>query len=345
MKPKGAGVLYLLKDRFQLYTNSFPDILEFYFSSDAVSNVNLINKALFIREITAFIDKYTLSPNNLIIIISDEASWSKDLQPTEIALTENDALAQIKPFTEKNPYGHAIHKTLTTPNGIKMFATNQDIYLAIKEAFEEKDFSVEYIFPACVFSNNISANHALSVEGAGIVFKEALSKQDDNLFKKSTDQEVLDKAQSKRDILRLYALVNVFGVVIIAVVVAWQITHPMPSQDYRGKAAPEQTKAPSQSIQVQVEEAKQRTVQIVYGQNTAQQAKLLKEVLQNYKFKAITLTSQTAPIKTKNMILFSSRTSQALRNSIITEVKKTVPDISAHENTSATSDITIILGN
>lgn len=346
MMPMGAGIVYLLKDRFQIYLNALPDILEFRFSSATIDNLVITNKNLLIKEITEFISENHLPPSDLVFVIADNAAYSKELLPTEIAMTQTALQEQIKPFVEKHPAAQAVGKTLTTPTGIKIFATNQEFYLTIKDAFESKKFSVEYIFPGCIFSNNIGMHPNLSVEIAGVIFNEALSKKEYALLvpQESKEEILADKTQQKKDAMRLYAMINVFSVLIIAVIVTWHITHPTPSQDYRGKAAPQQAISPSQAINV-AQETQQLTVKITYGATTAHKAVGLKKLLEQFQFKQIIMKDTAITMQTKNMILFSNKPSDSLREYVLTKVKKTIPDITEYQTKETDADIIIILGN
>ncbi len=325
MKLTGAGVLYILKEKFDLYTNALPTILSFPFTNTTVKDLTVINKELLQKNINEFITSNTIPPTNLIIVIGDNAAS----------------------IDEQAPFDHVISKKITTQQSEHIFTTNPDLYTIVKEAFEIHGFAIEFVLPGIVFSNTISQQETLTFENATTIFQEALTMQQYNLltkpegFKIPGEDEIAaleKKAQRKRDVMRLYAYINVFGVMIIAVVVIWNTMYRTPSQDYRGKAATNQTPTPSQWS-----EAKQITITISdpYSSTRAQQAKNL---LAKYHFQSITIADKVVSTQTKTIIIFSPKVSPTTRTAVLKEMQTLLPTIATRESSTAAFDIIIMLG-
>lgn len=340
MKPKGAGVLYLLKDRFQIYTNLNPDIVEFQFPPNTVRDLCVINKELLEKEVVKFIQEKGIGATNLIIVISDEASCITDIDQETLSKDEME-------FQNHVPADQIIVRKMHPSGPITLYATNQTLYQTIQKAFEKQGSTIEFVLPGYIFANSLSAASSLTLEAAGAVFKDAISHKAYNLLLEPlvfgeqettmVREERLERQQRKIDVLRLYAMANIFGVLIIAVLVVWNITHIGPSQTYQGKAGTEQV------IMPELRETKDLTVHIVSDRPFSADARSLKKLLAKYNFKAITLQRQRF-IKEKNaVVIFSGQTSPTVRSAVLIDVKKYAADVTFRDDANAAFDITIIL--
>ena len=341
MKPKGTGVIYLLKDRFQIYTNLLPDIQECHLPSHTVHNLNLVNKELLKDTVNAFITKYKIPASNLIIVVGDNASFITDLNGDDLTSAE-------KKFQEKVLLGQLIVRTIDDPYKKLLYGTNKEIYGAIKEAFEKRGSTIEFVMPGIVFENAIDAQSGLTLGMAAMIFRQTILHKKDNLLtnpfliarQEEESSEKFLREQRKHDILHLYAYSSIFGVLIIGLLVIWNIDNANPSQTYRGRAENNQSQIlPSE------QETKYLTVVIDYDLKSIQTANRLKILLTRYHFQSVTLVEKAPNALTKSQILFSGRTSPTVRAAIVTEVKKYILNPATGDQRDTTPDIIINLRN
>lgn len=340
--PKGAGVLYLLKDRFQIYTSLTSTIFELRFSAKSVHNFRVLNQEMLAKEVDKLIVGSNIPPSNLIIVISDDASFITDIDQEKLSKQEEK-------FQEQAPAEQLIVRTMHPAGSVRLYATNRDLYQCIKIAFEKRGFTIEFVLPGFVFSNNLGPRSGLTPEMAAIVFKEAISlqrydllvdpkvfsEQETSLFRK---QETF-REQRKKDIMHLYAMANVFGVLVIAFLVIWNINNSTPSQTYEGKAGTDQA-----AVVPNIRETKDLTVRIISERRSSADARRLKKSLTKYNFKSLVLQRQKPSIDRKATIVFSNKTSPTVRNAVLTEVKKYASGVTFRDEQNSAFDITIILG-
>ena len=334
-------VLYLLKNMFQLYSNTLPDILECHFPKDTVHNLNVIDAKLLTGTVKEFILKHKIPSGNLIIAIADNASFITNLSEEHLDATE-------KRFQEQVPSEQLIVRTITTSSKKRLYATNQKLYSAIKEAFEDEGFTIDFVMPGIVFNYNISSQSDLTLEMAGEIFEQTLLYKKENFLteplliarQEEESSEKFLREQRKHDILHLYAYSSIFGMLIIGVLVIWNIDNANPSQTYRGRAENNQSQIiPSR------EETKNITVVIRHDTNSIATANKLKVLFARYHFQSVILVDQAPDAPTKSSILFSGITSPTVRAAIVTEVKKYILNPATQENPDATNDIIINLRN
>jgi hypothetical protein len=343
MSQKAAGIIYLLQDKFQIYINQITEILEFTFKPDYGNKLNANNK-LFRQDISAFIESHKLPPADLILVIADKAAFSKEFsnQPAATNATQSENLtmqAETNTFLKNLPFKEVAAKTILTPNGTRIFAANQEIINTIKEEFENHDSTIDFIMPGIVFSDNITASPTLTLENATLIFQQTLPNKQYNLITprelQGTDGESFARIQRKKDIMRLYALMSVFGAFIITTVVIIFI-NPYP-QIFN-------TKAVIQFLLKQ-EQTKNLNIQIINCRPANQNALSLTDSLTKHKFHSL-ITAQAETDKCPRSIttiVFSTKVPPEIRSLILEEVKKHAREIDIIDKPNAKPEILITL--
>lgn len=343
MKATATGVLYLLKDKFQIYSNHLPTILEFSFDPKAVHNFNVIDKEKLKVGIKEFIAQNKIPESNLIICISDHASFLCTAQDHESTTSE-------KNFQEQVPDQQIIIRTIHTTGHKTLYATNQEVYETIKAAFEQAGTSIEFILPGFVYPNNISTQPSLTLEMSSTIFQQTIPLKRYNLLNSQTAmdeqdhqadqaQKLFERERRKKDILHLYAYSSIFGVLIIALLVSMNINNV--SQTYRGKADTNQ----SNIIMPSAQETKDLKVLIVDSSHSPRSVRQIRNMLTKYSFQSITIQANEPKEKTKDVIIFSDKTTPLVQAAVLTEIKKYLPEILVQNNAEAEFDITISIGN
>jgi len=351
MNQQNTGIIYLLKDKIQIFINNNPEIYELAFEPTFFNNWNIINKEIFIQKIKSFISKKNIPPSNLLLVISDFASFTKefktsqDLQSSPAPKINYSTQREIQSFIKTIPFKEISTKAIPSPTGVYVFTTNKEIIETIKKTFEEQNSKIVYALPARLFSGDIHMSPSLTLQNATTIFSEALSVKKYDLLAPPTvadtniqvpqidPEEYFDKERTKKDILRLYALVSVFGSIILSMLVVWFL-NPYP-QIYRGRAVIEQLLHPSQT--------KNLSLQIQNCTKSQQISKDLKTSLEKFNFNLLsTQDIGTCPYP-QSTIVFSANVSAEIRGAILQEVSKFTPNPDILESTNEEFDIQIIL--
>lgn len=218
-----TGVIFLQKDKFDFYQSALGKVIEFRFVPEIVKDLDVINPELLEDLIKLFIANNKIQPSSLVIIIADNACFTKDFLLTtpspklpDANLTSQNAIAstphqtddavkeQIDFFIEHVPFDEVVSAKYPLTNGTKAWATNKDLFTTIASSFENQGFDIKGVIPGLVFDGNISSKPVLDVTMANSILQQFDSLREHNLFEKkfakvqlveNKDQEKLVKPQ------------------------------------------------------------------------------------------------------------------------------------------------------
>jgi hypothetical protein len=264
------GVIYLLKDRFQLFSPYLRQMVEFRFVPEIVRDSDIINRELLENLIKVFVTNGKIQPSNLYIVLADNAYFVKDFvipappppqkgvpPPPPISMETIHVLSMD--FIEHVPYENVVSKTFPLKNGLKVCAVNKDFFDAIKVAFEKLGFTIDGVFPGVVLGNNLTARPAMDGALISLVLQKAPSlKQYDLMTEEvykpvakagaetSVDMELEDfKQQSKKpDKKRLYGMVGLLAVLLIILAVVYVTSTAQPPPPPPIPAVPQKAAVP-----------------------------------------------------------------------------------------------------
>jgi hypothetical protein len=256
-----TGVIYLQKDKFQLYSPFLRQIVEFKFTPQMVLDLDVLNGDLLKEQIKVFVTNGKIPPSSMIIVLCDNAYFLKDFsmqappaQPSKpgqpAAAPATVSMADLKPqidlFVEHVPYENVVSQTFPLKNGLRVCAVNQDFYKTIQRGFEQLGFTFESVLPGMVLGGGISAKPVLD----GVLANTALQKypalKQFNLITqapftpsgKKVEAETVDEVQeaietnkepAKTDKKRLAVMLGAMGVLLIVlVIVLMQSMQPLP---------------------------------------------------------------------------------------------------------------------
>lgn len=386
MAAKVSGIIYLQRDNFHLYSPYLQTVVEFRFVPEIVKDLDVINKELLGDLIKVFIATNKIPPSNLSIVIADSAAFINDFllpQPTpqqpQPDLNAQDALkVQANKFIEHVPFEDVMSKSFPSPTGVKVFATNKELYESIKSAFEKEKFIVDAVIPGLMFGNNLSTKPMLDVQTANLMLSKIPTLKEDNLLSQASItfslqgkemEEEVDESEPEgppkitmgmpegKDKKRLYLMAGVFIVLIIVLIIVYfQSQAPAPAPPVtpttqssgavqplsNTNTAPPLT-TPTTAVAQATLEAKDLTVTILGTATSLQSAQKLKAQLDTFGFKAVQIQNQPTTGSSQSTITYSARPSVAARNIITSEVKRLAPQAIIQEKKESTVDIAIVL--
>ncbi len=234
-----TSILYLKKDTFQFYSPFLATILEFGFVPEIVQDLDVINKELLESLIKAFVTNNKIAPSNLLIVVADSASFIKDLVTPKGAAqqpTQEELQTQARTLIENVPFENVASKLFKLPTGIRVYTTNQELYEAIKIAFEKQNFIVELVVPSFVFGSQFNTNQQLDAETVTVILKHQNAMKQYNLLIPSPSlvealpegesEDIPGQKPAKTNKKRLFLLVGVFVVLIIIMVIVYFVSNP-----------------------------------------------------------------------------------------------------------------------
>lgn len=368
-----TGVIYLLKDRVQIYSPLNGKVLEMKFTAEMVRDLDVINLELIENSVKTFITNGKIAPLGLIIVLADNTYFTKDFVPPAPQKTNTPAIAadvtkellhnQAEQFVEHVPFDNVVSKTIPLKNGIRVCATNKDFYEAIAAAFEHNNFSLVSILPALVVAQGFGAQPVLSAAMATTLLTKVNTLKEYDLLNQQVyqpvsrqeledvDEVALAKQQppKKASKKQLYLVVAIFAVVIILlVVVVMQFMAPPPRNVAATPPPPPVVHQPVATPTTTATESAALTstlsVQIINSTASATTAETLRQKLTTYNFKKVSTQTQTSLGSSSTVVSFTADTPQTTRDDVLKEVRQVKTNITVQDKANDVYDITIILG-
>lgn len=373
------GIIYLQKDKFQLYSPLLRQIIEFRFVPEIVRDSDVINPEMLENLIKVFITNTKLPPSSFTIILADNAYFVKDFvlpappppqkgqpvaPPPQMTMETIHVLSMD--FVEHVPYENVVSKSIPLKNGIRVCAVNKDFFEAIKSSFTKIGFAVDAVYPGFILGGNLSAKPVLDNTLVSTFFAKVNTLKEFDLLRaeiykpeprKGTETSVemeiedFDEKNKKPDKKRLYIMVGflAFLLIILVVVYLQSLNQPPPKKTSSTQpaatantiAAPIPTIAPTAAIV----KAPTLAVQITNASTSDTAAQTLREGLGKFAFKTLTLSTQSSATPTSTVVSFSGNVTQEVRNAVLDEIRKVKTNITVQERQDGEYDITIVLAN
>jgi hypothetical protein len=373
-----TNVIYLMKDKFQFYAASYGKIFEFRFVPEVVRDLDIVNKDLLENLIKVFVTNCKIAPGGLVFVLAENAYFSKEIflspqQKSSRPDTNRELLKkQADEFIEHVPFENVVSKTVEYKDGLKVYATNQDFYEVVAIAFEHLGFTVESVIPGLVLGNGLSLRPMMDPSMANVILQKISSVSQYNflhqqvyqpqikLESEDIDEVELERLQVKKpDKKRVYGLVGLlFSLIIVLIIVFVQSQGQTssPKQPALANTLKPTVLAPTQvvlatvvptiepSISPGTLETQNLTVQIVNAAATATNAQNLEGLLTTYRFKSVSLQTQSPIGSSGSLVSFGPNVSQDVRNIVIAAIKKYESNVIVQDQQVGSYDVSIVLG-
>lgn len=278
------------------------------------------------------------------------------------AISNNERIRQqVLTFLDIVPFEEVGSKTYKLDKGLKIIATNKRLFELVKKTFLKQGFSVEAIVPFPMLGKDIASQTTLTQDTAKMLLNKfdamkqhSLMEDNPYLTQNAASEnrhiQMTTKVTSKRE----YALIGVFVCLMLVlggVTYMTFFTTQQPKKQIaaiRKKVKPTAAVTPvatisatpisSQSASLQKEAMR---LQITGG--TALQADLLKQQLTTAGYTNITTRPNNVPATGRALIVFTKDVDSTAREILLTEVRKTLFNVTVQENTLTNIDASINL--
>lgn len=359
-------ILFIDRSGFSVFQDTQPNILKFNFTPDLVANLDVVSKAQFSNLIATFIQINKIVPSSLGIILSDSVVYFKDLINTSQKQTSPSqplSNEDVQNFLEDVPFEEILAKVIKTDQLNRVVAVNKDLIMTIVDAFVNKGSTIDTVIPSFLYGPAVNFTLGLTQDNIRIILAGSeilkignllINRQEVTLAHRLGEEQKNPHAggEKKPHNIRQYILVGVFValLVILAVVYLNLGTSQTPPVGKNKSSAdtvivpptiPTLTHVQITTAPVDIKSIKIKIVQSVQTDEKA--ANLKNELVKIGLADIVSEVSETSTAE-KSSVIFSQSIPSDLRNSIITEVKKILPDVSILENQDIDLIITIILG-
>lgn len=227
---KLTSVFYVEAGKAWFYNAGISSPMLLEFPPDVFSNMEVVDRKKMEALIQSFLESYKIAPSSLVIILSPNVTFEKDLSSGATEAPE------IQKFLDFVPFEEPVHKEFDFSGKKKIVAANKELLDVLEKSFRLRQFNVNGAYPLSFFQILIpSLKESLN-------FEAILTKLDDlkdyNFLKTSG---IINKlpAEGAQKNKRLYVLLAVFGVLVLAlVIIAYSTFSQAPSSPTPQKTLP-----------------------------------------------------------------------------------------------------------
>lgn len=376
-------ILFIDRFGFSVYQDVLANIPKFNFTPDLVSNLDVVSKEQFTNIIATFIQINKIVPSSLAVILSDDIIYIRDIENPvqkttliqDLKLDVSDDKGHeddVQNFLENIPFEEVLAKVIKTGNVNRIVAVNKDLVMAIINVFVGKGSTIEAITPSFMYGQNANFTTGLTSDNIRVILENTEILKLGNLL---INQEKIIPFQDlgselknsladvnpslandvkKPQNFRQYMLIGLLVTLLVIFVVVYlnlgvSQTPPKSSKEKNipASAVNIPTVIPTLTqILIPIAPVDSKDIKIIIVQNSqaGEKANNLKNGLLNIGFQDISNEISEISTPEKSSVVFSKNIPSDLRNSIIIEVKKILPDISILENQDSDRKINIIVG-
>jgi hypothetical protein len=362
-------VIYIDRSGFSLYQDTLPNIARFHFTPDLIRHSDVLSKDQVVSLISTFITLNKIVGSSLVVILSDDIIYVKDLpvpqkpnpsvqvasQKQQEVVDDKTQQDEVQKFLEIVPFEDVLAKVIKTTNLNRIVAVNNDLVATIAGAFVDKGSNLEGVIPAFMygqsFSNGLTQNSSKTVLENGENFKAG------NLL---TNQEKVSLAQTFMGDLKLsavtvenkkpkntrqYILIGVFGLllVVLGIVSYFSLVPQSVPQKPAKTSSVKKLIKPSVSPTVSPVNYTNILISITASKNN-QDAEDLRAALVDMGVINVEKNISTTPSPVKTSVTISQNIPSEISNAIVAEVKEVFPEISIIEGEASGSAIAIVVG-
>lgn len=211
------GVLLLRRNGFDFYEDKSGHISSFPFSTAVVNSLEIINLQEFKNQIKAFVETNKFLPADLIIILSAEVLFEKDIQ----AQDPNVLSQGTSEFLDIIPFESISTKILPTKLGVRVIAVNKNFIDTLRISLKELGFLIEGIVPYETVEG-LEGINSLNNEISKLIIKQFDSLKNAS-FEFENEEKPIPPAsshtgKSAENRLRFYAMLGIFGVLLLILI-------------------------------------------------------------------------------------------------------------------------------
>ena len=369
-------IVFVDRTGFSVYQDTLLNIPKFNFTPDLVANLDVINKEQFSALITTFIQVNKIIPSSLAVVLSDNVIFVKDLidnapkpvvpQGLKEDSDDKDHKDEVQNFLEDVPFEEVLAKVIKMGSTNRVVAVNKDLIMTIVDGFTNNKSIAEAITPSFIFGQNANFTTGLNLGNVKIILEDVetlklgnlLADQQKNLSLQGLESEAAPSESAtnikKPQNLRQYMLIGVFITLLIILVVVYMNMGASQTTTNKRTTATETgvpTIAPTlepTSVQISTATPSADIINSIVAKVTqdseiSSRGATLKNALAKIGLQSIaTEIAKTTP--EKSSIVISKSIPVDLRDNIIAEIRKILPDVDVLESDDSSFTLNIILG-
>lgn len=207
-----SAILFLDRDRFDLYVNGMDQVFSFPFSETTINSMEVVNTSILEAQIRAFVEQNNIHPANIIIILSPNVIFEKDIEVAEVEKRD----IEMEKFQETVPFERLYTLSLLLPQGARILAVSKALCDSIKNSFEKLGFLVDSIVPYVALGHDANNIIALDPQTSQQIIKrwDSLGHNgfsiEKNIDTSASNPSKQAPGTAKNINIRLYVIIGVF---------------------------------------------------------------------------------------------------------------------------------------
>jgi hypothetical protein len=282
---------------------------------------------------------------------------------------DKDHKEEIQKFLENIPFEEVLARVIKINKIDHIVAVNKDLVMVIVDAFVSKGSVLGAVIPGFMYGSNVNFAAGLNQDNIRTVLEKSEILRIGNLL---TNQQGIVSIQylevekqnppaekeKKPQNIRQYLLIGIFTIllVVLAVVYLTLGSSETPPQSPKVKSSFDNAEvAPANpsvsepsSVQIQVSIApidlKNVKIKIVQSLESGEISNSIEGQLLKIGFQNVVSEISQDTLSEKSSVIFSKNIPSDVRENIVTEVTKILPDISILENQESEFEVTVLIG-
>ncbi len=354
--------------------------LRYTFTDDTMQHLDILSHENFIRQIHEFIETNKLPSSNILMILSDDLLFCKELP----ALSRNNSSPEedAQGFIDAVPFDSVLSKAYRLERKELLVATNYDYFRQFEYAFNKNHSRIEDVVPLFLLGKSVNLQYGMPKDVAHVILEKLgnikpwgmpvvqevepiTHKDEEPVLKKKNDQVDTDTLSTsapirKKTKKRIYTLAASF---LPLLGIFMYLFIQMNAENAR-ETAQFQTKLHQQTIaQTQTTPAPQTIIALPTGSPSAFSATVTEQNMKVSLEYSATSASIAASIKDEltkfgiksiqdirattsnnaNSVLFSGNVPAGTRQRIVDELHKVIATVDIQEGNQLSSDVFITL--
>lgn len=348
------SLIFIKKEKLEIFTGKIRD--ELIFPSSTISNLEVLNPPAFEKSINEFLIKFKLKKSKLVIVLSEDIYFQKELPKNLDEQTE----VKVSEFLNTVPFEPAKigFKKIEKGDSIELIAANRSVFKIVQKVAVDLGALVLAVTPLTIFKEKYGLGAEIDEGGA----KKILSDQKLIVAGNFLSEEEGHIAPAKLKVSRVLLIIIIFAVYTLGLIAGGiflgyipnplsatkeQAAKPAAQTGSTAVASEEATDSASEATESAKISNPDLTIQILNGSRIAGQATAVQNQISDLGFTSVEVgnTTETEAV-TDTTVVFSPNVSPKDREIIKKELEKTLETVNVEEgNEGAEFDVVITTGS
>jgi len=225
MASKNNGVIFLTKDRLDIYIPNIPDVLHYVFSENLVTDMEVVSKDELVNQIAVFLQQNNVSGVSFICLIHEGLLFGKEFKNVPIEqLAENK-----KNFIASVPFEYTLIKEVPLKEGSLVIATNRMLIESLILGVQKSSNTISYVSISYMVLEGIDTSGGFTREIGEVTLKKNeavkqasfIAEEKSSYQAKNTEPLSFFKRPENR---RAIILLVVFSVLVVILIIVYFIS-------------------------------------------------------------------------------------------------------------------------